>query len=136
MALSRIPEAEATPAHASSPAGGSGAAGPATRVFYRIVRSNSPTRRDFLSHEALGIPSRRRDPEALRLRRGISVYATEAQARRKARGVGTLGDYIARLEIPTGSPILSERTTDSNGHHTLWGNPATIMSCVTTVVPI
>ncbi|MGH2367463.1 MAG: hypothetical protein ACRDI2_04630 [Chloroflexota bacterium] len=70
------------------------------------------------------------------MRRGISVYATEAQARRKARGVGTLSDYITRLELPADSPAISGRTTESSGHHTLWGNPATIMACVVAVVPV
>jgi hypothetical protein len=106
------------------------------RTFYRIVRSNPPDLRDFVSQAAQGIPSGRRDPEALRLRRGISVYATEAQARRKARGVGTLGAFIARLEMPADSPIISERTTESSGHHTLWGEPATLMACVVAVLPV
>jgi hypothetical protein len=115
---------------------GAAGAGRTARVFYRIVRSNPPTLRDFLSQAALGIPSRRRDPEALRLRRGISVYATEAQARRKARGMGTLGDYIARIELPTASPVIFERTTESNGHYTLWGDPEAIMACAAAVVPV
>jgi hypothetical protein len=79
----------------------------AARTFFRIIRTDPPTITDFMSHAALGIPTRRRGPEALRLRPGISSYAIEAQARRKARGVGTLGAYIARLQVPIASAVVA-----------------------------
>ncbi len=109
---------------------------PAARTFFRIVLTDPPTLRDFLSYEELGIRVGGDDPEAARLRQGISVNATEAQARRRARGMPRLGRYIAELTIPADSPIRFERTTKSAGHYTLWGDPATLMGCVRRVVPV
>jgi hypothetical protein len=101
--------------------------------FYRIALTDPATLYDFTSDEALGIPAIDDDPERLRLRRGISVYATESQARRKAVDYPHLGRYIAVLSIPDQGAIPFERTTRSRGHHTLWGDPTEIMSHVVAV---
>ena len=66
-------------------------------------------------------------------RSGISVYATENQARRKALDYPHLGQQIAVLDIPDEGPNRFERTTRSRGHHTLWGDAAEIRSCVLAV---
>jgi hypothetical protein len=50
------------------------------RVFYRIVKSDSPTPRDFLSQKALGVQVRHPTRRALRIWDGISVYRTREQA--------------------------------------------------------
>jgi hypothetical protein len=71
----------------------------------------------------------------LRLWDGISVYATEQQSRAKARQFPLLGRYLARLEIPAGLAVWIERTTRSEGHHTLWASGAALRSCVVGVVP-
>jgi hypothetical protein len=71
----------------------------------------------------------------LRLWDGISVYATEQQSRAKARQFPLLGRYLARLEIPAGLAVRIERTTRSEGHHTLWASGAVLRSCVVGVVP-
>ena len=106
------------------------------RTFSRVVKHNPPTPEDFMSYEALGIPVLDPSPETLRLRDGISVQATEAQARRKARGILGLGSYIARLEIPEDAPIRIERTKGP-GHHTLWGEPAELLRCVVPpIIPV
>lgn len=107
------------------------------RIVYRIVRTNPPTLSDFTSNAARGLPIRDDSPETRRLWDGISVYATEAQARNKARQFPYLGQYIARLEIPTQAPVRIERTImNSRGHHTLWGHPAELLRHVVTVLPI
>jgi hypothetical protein len=106
------------------------------RVFYRLVRSTPASFVDVLSKSALGEPLREDTPENRRLWQGISVYATEAQARRKGRASPMLGRYIARIELPDDSPIVSERTTTSGGHHTLWGDPWLILAAITHVVPV
>jgi len=90
-----------------------------SRTFYRIVLTDPPTLADFLSAGARGKAPLEDDPERARLHQGISVYATAAQARRKSRASPVLGRYVAALEIPDGGPIHWERTTPSQGHHTL-----------------
>jgi hypothetical protein len=106
-------------------------------VFYRIVQSNPPTQSDFTSNEAKGVPAPNERPETRRLWRGLSVFATEAQARSKARQFPALGRYIARLEVSETAPLVWERTLrNSRGHHTLWGEPQTLLTLVRTVVPV
>lgn len=105
------------------------------RTFYRIVRSNPPRLADFLSNVELGRPLPR-DPEAARLWSGISVNETERQARRRARGVPGLGDYLAELRLDEGPFVRMERTTRSRGHYTVWGDPVLLLRSVIRVLPI
>jgi hypothetical protein len=106
------------------------------RVCFRIVQNNPPIEWDFLSHEARGHLPLDSDPESLRLLRGCSVYATEAQARRKARGRPFLGTYIAELRLPDEPAIEVERTTSSTGHHTVWADPTELLAAVVRVVRV
>lgn len=103
-------------------------------IFYRIVLTDPPSVRDFLSYEAQGLTPRTTDPESLRLWGGISVYATEAQARRQALAYPFLGHYLARLDVPDVGPIRFERTTRSRGHYTLWGEPAALLGTVVATI--
>ena len=103
-------------------------------TLYRIIRSTEAALLDFTSSEAQGVPPRSNAPEILRLWDGISCWATETQARRTIRSFPHLGTHIARLEIPDGAPIRVERTRGP-GHHTVWGDPAVLLSYVTTVTP-
>ena len=107
------------------------------RVFHRIVESSPLTLTDFMSDVARG---RVRYPiaiEQLRLRSGLSVFNTEAQARRKALDLPILGVYIASLEIPDGTEVRFEHTLRSSpGHHTLWGDPVELLAYVAAVVPV
>ena len=105
------------------------------RVYYRIVRADPPTLDDFTSFLAKGISVKTADPEVLRLHSGISVNATEQQARNRAHDMPWLGTFIARLEVPEGSMIRSERTLRTRGHHTLWAGPAELVACVVDVFP-
>jgi hypothetical protein len=112
---------------------------PATenRTVYRIVLTNPPTLRDFLSDEELGKPPRSADPVVRRVWSGISTYQTQSQARRKARAYPWLGGFIACLEIPAHAPVRIERTFPrSAGHHTLWGVAADVLQYVVRVVPV
>ena len=105
-------------------------------TFYRIARSDPPTTDDFVSLLAKGIQVRTDDPESLRLHSGISVSATEQQARTRARDMPWLGSYIAQLVIPETGPIRFARTLRVRGHHTLWGAPDSILACVVAVQPV
>lgn len=104
-----------------------------TRRFYRIVGGDPPNRQDFVPKTPRAIP---RDPEKARLFSGLSTYETLAQARRRARESLYLGAWIAEITITPGVLVHYERTTLSNGHYTLWGDPDVILSSVTAVVPV
>ena len=104
--------------------------------FYRVVRSNWPTLDDFTSNTAKGKPMARPDPEIALLWDGISVNATETQARNRATAQPNLGTYIAELVITEGDPITVRRTGNFRGHHTLWGDPADLLARVTRVVSV
>jgi hypothetical protein len=106
------------------------------RVVYRIVQHDPPTEWDLWSDEQRGKGAFATDPEIQRLRTGRSVYATQAQARRKANGMPVLGMFIAELHLPDDPSIVLERTTRSNGHHTLWGDAATLLAAVVRVVSV
>ena len=106
------------------------------RSFFRIVKTDPPTLRDFLSDRERGRPQPR-DSELRRLHDGLSVYATLAQARRKARAFPVLGRHVAELRIPPDAPIRYERTLlGSAGHHTIWGEPDELRRCVVSVDPV
>ncbi len=104
-------------------------------TFYRIVRTDPPTERDFLSHHALGRRPVNPTPEVLAHWDGVSVYEREDQARGLARRRPWLGTYLAELRIPDGAPIRIH-AWGSKGHYTLWADPGILNSCVTRVVPV
>lgn len=106
------------------------------RRLYRVVRSTPATPEDFTSNADRGRELTSPTPERRRLWRGLSCYDSEERARKKALQVPLLGNFIATLEIPAGTAVQSERTTNSAGHHTIWGDPDLIASCVTAVVPV
>jgi len=106
------------------------------RTFHRIVLSNPPTLADFRSDKAKG-KQRPTDPAKLHLYEGRSVYATLAQAHRKALDFPLLGEYIAELRVSETEEVRVARTVmGSRGHHTIWGDPADLLGTVTTVVPV
>jgi hypothetical protein len=102
-------------------------------TLHRIIRLDQPTLRDMTSNAALGLPTRTTDPAVVRLWDGISCWATEAQARRALRSFPNLGTHIAVLVIPDDAPIRVERTRGP-GHFTVWGEPADLLSYVSSVV--
>lgn len=108
---------------------------PHPHTFYRIVVTNPPTLADFTSYAARGRVPLSDDPEILCLWDGLSVFATLAQARRKARGAPYLGAYIAELRLPADAAARYERTRGP-GHFTLWAAPADALAWVDSVVPV
>ena len=105
------------------------------QTFYRIVQTDPPSIRDFLSYadRGMAVPT---DPDLRRLWYGISVYDTLDRALSRARKQPTLGTFIAEIQIRWGQGIRAERTGHRRGHHTLWGEPTALLSCVTRVVPV
>ncbi len=106
-------------------------------MFYRLVETDSPTLDDFLSYVELGIEVRD-DPEARERAEGVSVNATLAQARNRARTVPALAGhrFVAALEVPEGGAIRYRRTGLQRGHHTLWGDPDALLACVVSVATV
>lgn len=102
---------------------------------FRIVRSTPPTLADILTHVALRRPLPR-DPGTARLRRGISVYESEREARRRTEELLNLGGYLAELHVDEEPRVRMERTTRSRGHHTLWGAPNLLRRSLVRVVAI
>jgi hypothetical protein len=107
----------------------------AERAFWRIVRTDPPTERDFMSNDALGRRPRDRDPETLRLWSGISVYATARQAKRTAVAFPMIGSFLARVRVRDGDPIRVEKTLGPN-HYTLWGDASLFLGRVEIVSPV
>lgn len=106
-------------------------------ILYRVVRTDPPTVAEFRSHEARGHRLPPGAPEETRrLWSGISVYETAERARQTALDYPRLGTYIAVLDIPEEGPIGAERTTNSLGHYTLWGDAVTMLACVVAVRPV
>ncbi|MBA3415985.1 MAG: hypothetical protein H0U10_12250 [Chloroflexia bacterium] len=104
--------------------------------FSRIVMDETPSAADFFSDEAAGKPRPAvGDPERLQMWREFSVYATETQARNKARGLG-LGSHLVEITIPSDSRITYRRTGKTRGHHTVWRSPEEVERCVTRVVNV
>lgn len=106
------------------------------RVFYRVVQTNPPSLGDFASYQAQGKVPHRPTPEVLRVWQGVSVFATEDQAKEQARLFPTLGAYVAVVEVDDTGPIRWERTTARRGHHTLWGELADLLARVVSIVPM
>lgn len=106
------------------------------RTFYRITLTNPPTVDDFASPQSKGRAPRDDNLETQRLWGGISVFATERQARNQAMDLPLLGSYIAALTIPDDAPVRVERTLRTRGHHTLWAEPSLLLRCIVSVVPV
>lgn len=103
---------------------------------YRIVITNPPTERDMLSQQALGRPLHSNKPELRRAFDGVSVFDSEQRARETAQRRPWQGSgFIAELHIPEGSAIRREKTF-GQGHYTLWGDAAILLSYVVRVVPV
>ena len=98
--------------------------------FYRIIREGLAAETDFLSDKARGLPPRNDDPLTIHVWDGISVYRTLAQAQRKARDYPFLGQFIAELDVDIDTPGIRVEKTYGRGHHTLWGDPATLLRLV------
>jgi len=104
-------------------------------TLYRTIEGREPTLIDFMSRAARGESSTSIDPDVLRLWDGISCWATETQARRMARRYPNQGSYIAVLHIPDDASVRVERTRGP-GHHTVWGDPAQLITYVVAVAPV
>lgn len=103
-------------------------------TLYRVVQTNPPTVRDFLSQKVLGIPLKHETAKVLRLWDGLSVYRTEGQARARAVQTPRLGQYIAELNVPLDHDhITVELDNGRHGHCTIWGSPWLLRSLIVAI---
>jgi hypothetical protein len=109
---------------------------PTIVTLFRVVQTDPPTVRDFLSQKVLGIPLKTEMPKVLRLWDGLSVYRTVDQARARAWQTPRLGRYITELAVPADEEITVELDNGRNGHCTIWGSPWLLRSFVISVVPV
>lgn len=101
--------------------------------YVRLVSGATPSREDFLSHEARGIPPRKADARSADLNRGVSLLDTIERARELRALFPRLGVYVARMEIPSGVRIEPTRW---QGHYTAWADPGDLLGWVIEVIPI
>jgi hypothetical protein len=107
------------------------------RVFYRIVQTDPPTLRDFMSYEALEIPPRRPLPSSDRDRwRGVSHYASFAAAESAARARPGLGAFIAAVHIPTDGSVRIRQTGRDLDHFTVWAEADRLLGWVVSVTAV
>lgn len=102
------------------------------------MQSNPPSERDFLPNKALGKPEpKRADIEMLELwATGLSVFDSEARARRLAATFPALGRFIAELHVSDDDERVTCRQTMGKGHFTLWGSAEDVLAHVASVIAV
>jgi hypothetical protein len=101
------------------------------RAFYRAIRSNPPTDRDYVTpHERRGDPPPHLSAEEQRSWDALSFYDTKEGVRRQARLVPAIGRFIARYDIPIDAGITWEQTI-APGHYDVRGDKETLKRCLT-----
>ncbi len=107
-------------------------------ILFRVAKNNPARTTDFLSECQLGRPPRADETtEDLLSWLGISIWATEAQARAKAVRWPSLGRYIAVLDLPASPSIVIRRTFPaSRGHHTIWSTATQVANSVTRTIAV
>lgn len=107
------------------------------RLFYRIVSTDPPTCRDFMSYEALGVPPRRPLSPTDRDRwRGVSHYATRAAAEAAARSAPRLGTLLAAVQLPPDAAVRVEQTGRDPDHFTIWAEAVALLGWVVSVTRV
>jgi hypothetical protein len=101
---------------------------PAPSTLFRIVKSDPPTERDFMSNRALGLDPPDETRATFRVHQGVSLWRKLAQARRKARTYPGLGGFIAEVRIDPERVTIEK--TFGRGHFTGWGDPADLLGSV------
>lgn len=105
-------------------------------TVYRIVESNPPSDRDLMTYEELGVQAARSDPDAARMRTGLSVFLSRVQARSKARGLPWKSRcFIAEIELSDDVEFVVEQTgRHSAKHYTLWCEASVIRASVRRII--
>jgi hypothetical protein len=113
-------------------------------VFYRLVKTETPELKDFVTNKVFGRPPAR-TATAQQLEdwaRCISVFQTEDQARSIELAMRALprphpiGDYIARLLLPVDAEEITWRATTPPGHFALEAPPQILLDRVHSVLRV
>lgn len=103
-------------------------------ILYRLVRAEQANEADFHSMMILGIraptDTEREQPE---IWAGLSMFNTEAAARRRAKRFKRLPQWIAKIEGLDPDWVVIG-TPDEDGHHTVWGRPGRLLAAVHSIV--
>lgn len=83
------------------------------RRLHRIILTETPSLADFTSKAQLQLPCPVSDPEIRHRWSGLSLFGSDAQARRAARRFPMLGSFVAALDIPADAGVNVERTYGS-----------------------
>jgi hypothetical protein len=105
------------------------------RLLYRVVQSDPPTERDFMSYGELGVPPRR--PLSPRDRDrwfGVSHYLTLQAAQAAARSMPHLGQYIATVHVP--GDVRFERWGRDPDHCTVWAEARILLGWVVSITRV
>jgi hypothetical protein len=107
------------------------------RLLYRIVLTDPPMLRDFMSYERLGVaPRRPLSPRDRDRWRGVSHYATRPAALAAARTNPRLGRHVAAVRIPPDADIRIEQTGRDPDHFTVWADAALLLGWVVSVTGV
>jgi hypothetical protein len=110
---------------------------PRERSFFRIVKGDPTSPRDFTSNAAQGKQPRNPTHEVLRRWDGLSAFTSLEAALANARIFPRLGNFIAELRIDEGGPITWEPHPGPDQEHvTLWGPVESFLEAVIRVVRI
>jgi hypothetical protein len=105
-------------------------------ILYRAVTTSPPTDRDFYSRAMKDGPLRSTaNEQARRYHEGVSMWETEAIARRMAQKYPAQGSFIAEVEIPDDGSIPFE-ANPATGHYNVWANPVDLRSGVRSLVQV
>jgi hypothetical protein len=107
-------------------------------TVYRIVLRDPPPERDLMTYEELGIEVSSSDPDAQRMRSGLSVFVSLSHARTKAKGLPWKGRCsIAEIVLPDDADFRLEQTgRHSRKHYTLWCNRSLVRSSISRIIPV
>lgn len=116
-------------------------------VVFRLVTTDDRPAPELLecfrSNEAKGKPPRGRERSLPSLRRGLSVYASQAQAIDRQRRivaalrpgeVPRIGSFVARVELR--GPGIWHTAAAVDGHLTIWASPSTCIAAIADIEPI
>jgi len=95
-------------------------------TLFRVTETCPPGQSDFLSYVLAG---RAFPPEGFFRALGVSLWLTEAKARKMARS-GQLGRCYAEVDLRGRAEAYLSITNHKTGHVTVWAPPRLLLECV------
>jgi hypothetical protein len=104
------------------------------RTYFRLVRSDPPTRGDFLSLLELGRGRPGASSGEIHLLRGVSMFEREDQARALALERSTRFEHVAEILVP--DVVRVDRQGRRAGHVNVYAPADDLLKWVVRVVPV